>query len=191
MAAAEKQSRDPSKDDHHVTKINREEEWWLGLGSSSSPTRIWETRDSSGAVISTQWEVSTDALSRQNNGSGKHTSWEESTAFREVSAGQGRFRVSRVWWRRRKEKKKTTAEAVTLPCTFYLLHFYIFFALFFYFHFFFCLSVFFFSLTVVIFSFISVLFYFLRLGIFPNRSHRVTYKGGVHYVISLIPFTIE
>lgn len=66
---------------------------------TSSPTQ-WETRDSSGAVISSQWEMETEEDEQPPlvppHGRSFDSSWEESTAFREMSIAQGRFRVSRV-----------------------------------------------------------------------------------------------
>lgn len=74
---------------------------------TSSPTSQWESRDSSGAVISSQWETEQDDVKFNNKvnkgltfgviqGSSGDGIWEESTAFRELSIAQGRFKVSRV-----------------------------------------------------------------------------------------------
>ena len=55
-----------SDDPHHhnsatVTKVNLDEAWWLGV--TSPPVMQWQTRDSTGAIISCQLETPTELTS--------------------------------------------------------------------------------------------------------------------------------
>lgn len=59
------------------------------------PTGQWETRDSKGEVISTQWELDATAEDECITPL-RDTTWEESTAFREMSLAHGKFKVCRV-----------------------------------------------------------------------------------------------
>lgn len=94
---SEKGKKDTDKDGNHVAKLNMEEAWWLGV--TSTPTNQWLSRDSSGAVISSHWEADLtddEVVDLTEAGRRETSSWEESTAFRELSIAQGKFKVCRV-----------------------------------------------------------------------------------------------
>ncbi|KAK3856858.1 hypothetical protein Pcinc_036861 [Petrolisthes cinctipes] len=60
---------------------------------------VWLNRDSSGAVISSHWEADLtddEVVDLTEAGRRETSSWEESTAFRELSIAQGKFKVCRV-----------------------------------------------------------------------------------------------
>lgn len=89
--------RDGGKDGNHSPKINLEEAWWLSE-AAQPPVGQWQTRDSNGEVISTtEWESDATAEQDECIKPLRDTTWEESTAFREMSLAHGRYKVCRVW----------------------------------------------------------------------------------------------